>query len=56
MLDMKRVAVVGCGAAGLVSAKYLRDAGFLVRVFEEADSVGGVWVYSDDTDDSLKKV
>jgi len=41
-----RVAVVGAGIAGLVTAKVLRDDGFDVVVFEKGPAVGGVWLES----------
>lgn len=40
-LMKKRVAVVGAGAAGLMAALDLREAGHDVRVFESRDRVGG---------------
>ncbi|KAL1131045.1 hypothetical protein AAG570_012282 [Ranatra chinensis] len=47
------VAVIGCGAAGLVSAKHLSNAeGFTCDVFEKSDRVGGIWVYSEIESDS----
>src|SRR5580704_19302480 len=38
-----RVAVVGAGVAGLVTAKVLRQAGQSVVVYDKAPDVGGVW-------------
>ncbi|KAI3535416.1 dimethylaniline monooxygenase [Colletotrichum abscissum] len=52
MMKPIRVAVIGAGASGLVTAKYLRQArqyfGILdieVRIFEREDGVGGVYKY-----------
>ena len=39
----KRVAVIGAGMAGLVTAKELQEEGHEVVVFERGDSWGGVW-------------
>jgi dimethylaniline monooxygenase (N-oxide forming) len=38
-----RVAVVGAGVSGLVTARVLGACGFDVTVFEKCDDVGGVW-------------
>lgn len=38
-----RVAIVGAGFAGLVTAKVLSEFGHRVSVFERAPDVGGVW-------------
>ena len=45
-----RVAIVGAGAAGLCCARHLSKLlkSFEIRVFEQSQSVGGTWVYSDD--------
>ncbi len=40
------VAVIGAGAAGLVTARELQRAGHEVSVFEQADCIGGIWVYT----------
>ena len=39
----KRVAVIGAGAAGLASARWLLGAGFEIVVFERTAAVGGLW-------------
>lgn len=44
------VAVIGAGAAGLVTTRELLRAGLRVRVFERASTVGGVWVYTPQTE------
>ncbi|XP_071438870.1 senecionine N-oxygenase [Hetaerina americana] len=46
---MKRVAVVGAGAAGLAAAKNLREESdkFQFTVFEQTGNVGGTWVYTE---------
>ena len=38
-----RVAVIGAGPGGLVSAKHAIEAGFDVSVFEASDDLGGQW-------------
>eukprot|EP00051_Salpingoeca_urceolata_P016770 m.224849 g.224849 ORF g.224849 m.224849 type:complete len:272 (-) comp18777_c0_seq10:662-1477(-) len=49
MAATQRAAVIGAGAAGLVVARRLRDAGLAVTVFEQATRVGGTWAFTDDT-------
>lgn len=39
----RRVAVIGAGAAGLASARWMLDAGFETVVFERTQAVGGLW-------------
>jgi len=39
----RRVAVIGAGAAGLASARWMLDAGFETVVFERTLAVGGLW-------------
>ena len=46
-----RVAVIGAGAAGLVTAQELRLAGHGVTVFEQSDRLGGLWNYTDEVED-----
>ena len=43
---MTRIAVIGAGIAGLVSAKVLRQDGFDVTVFDKEPTIGGVWAPS----------
>ncbi|MEH6556626.1 MAG: FAD-dependent oxidoreductase [Oceanicoccus sp.] len=40
-----RIAVIGAGAAGLVTARELSRGGHDVTVFEQSKRVGGVWVF-----------
>ena len=40
-----RIAVIGAGAAGLVTARELSRSGHDVTVFEQSARVGGVWVF-----------
>ncbi|KAJ1458380.1 hypothetical protein M885DRAFT_98199 [Pelagophyceae sp. CCMP2097] len=39
----RTVCVIGAGAGGLVAAAEMRAAGLAVRVYEKADTVGGIW-------------
>ncbi|KAK8587902.1 hypothetical protein V6N13_086863 [Hibiscus sabdariffa] len=41
-----KVAVIGGGTAGLVTARELQREGHHVTVFEKADRVGGTWLYN----------
>ena len=50
---MSLQAVIGAGAAGLVTARELRDEGHEVVVFEQDGSIGGIWNYSEDVEDDL---
>lgn len=45
----KRVAVIGAGASGLCSAKYLLQSGFDVTVFEVGSQIGGMWCFNNDS-------
>lgn len=46
----KRVAVIGAGAAGLCALRHYssRPDDFSVVAFEQTDSAGGTWVYTDE--------
>lgn len=44
-----RVAIIGAGVTGLVSCKYGKEAGLDVVVFEQSKTIGGTWVYTEDT-------
>ncbi|KAL4363185.1 hypothetical protein GQ457_04G039600 [Hibiscus cannabinus] len=41
-----KVAVIGAGPAGLVTARELQREGHHVTVFEKANRVGGIWLYN----------
>lgn len=45
-----RVAVIGAGAAGLVTADELLREGHLVTVFESGAQIGGTWIYTNQTE------
>ncbi|KAF8309282.1 FAD/NAD(P)-binding domain-containing protein [Clavulina sp. PMI_390] len=45
--EIRRVAVIGAGPAGLVFASTLIEHGFEVRMFERAPNPGGIWHYTD---------
>ena len=42
---INHVAVIGAGAAGLICAHELLQAGFKVTIVEKSEDVGGLWVY-----------
>jgi len=42
-MGVRTVAVIGAGAAGLASARWLLDAGLETVVFERTGAVGGIW-------------
>ena len=44
----KDVAIIGAGACGLANAKYLREAGFRVTLYEIGSKIGGMWCYRND--------
>lgn len=46
-MTVRRVAVIGAGASGLVSAKWLAAAGLEPTVLERSDRLGGVWTYDE---------
>lgn len=42
-----KVAVIGAGTAGICAAKHALSHGCSVTVYEQAQKVGGTWVYTD---------
>eukprot|EP01032_Pedospumella_encystans_P011056 gene11056-12889_t len=47
LFEGKKVAIIGAGAAGLVSAAILLQNGFDVTVYEKSTNLGGVWNYAE---------
>ena len=45
---MRKVAVIGAGAAGLCAAKHLLGQGIAVVVYELGSRLGGLWIYDND--------
>lgn len=45
----KRMAVIGAGACGLATTKYMVEAGFDVTLFEKGTQIGGLWCYQNDS-------
>ncbi|KAL4937216.1 hypothetical protein BDV06DRAFT_232720 [Aspergillus oleicola] len=45
--QIRRVAVIGAGISGVVSAAHLLQAGIEVMVFERGHAAGGVWLYDE---------
>lgn len=41
--EVKRIAIIGAGVAGLQACKVLKGAGYDCTIFERASEVGGVW-------------
>ncbi|KAF7594618.1 hypothetical protein BBP40_008708 [Aspergillus hancockii] len=44
---IRKVAIIGAGISGVVSAGHLLNAGFHVTVFERNKAAGGVWLYDE---------
>ncbi len=42
-----KVAVIGAGTAGMCAAKHIVAQGHSVIVYEQAQTVGGTWIYTD---------
>ncbi|KAL4927981.1 major facilitator superfamily domain-containing protein [Aspergillus undulatus] len=45
--QIRRVAVIGAGISGVVSAAHLLQTGIEVTVFERSHAAGGVWLYDE---------
>ncbi|CAN1333360.1 Flavin-containing monooxygenase FMO GS-OX-like 3 [Linum perenne] len=49
-MTTRSVAVIGAGAAGLAAARELRREGHKVVIFEKSNQVGGIWVYTPESE------
>lgn len=51
-MTKKSVGIIGCGASGLAALKNFaaEDSQFNCVAFEQTNSIGGTWVYTDDID------
>ncbi|XP_037049486.1 senecionine N-oxygenase-like isoform X1 [Bradysia coprophila] len=47
-MSVSNVAVIGAGTSGLCAAKHCLQQGFQVTVYEQNDTIGGIWYYTDD--------
>ncbi|XP_019244938.1 PREDICTED: flavin-containing monooxygenase FMO GS-OX5-like isoform X2 [Nicotiana attenuata] len=50
MAESRKVAVIGAGVAGLVTARELQRSGHKVTVFEKSAQLGGTWAYNPKTE------
>lgn len=46
---MKKIAIIGAGRAGLVSAKYALENGLEPTIFEQTSQIGGLWSRGNET-------
>ena len=37
------VVIIGAGASGIITAKWMKEAGYKVLVLERTNVIGGVW-------------
>lgn len=44
-----KVAIIGAGCTGLVSARYCLKNNFQCDVYEQTDKIGGIWNYMEKT-------
>lgn len=49
MSSILNVAVIGAGTSGLAATKHALQQGFKVTVFEQTETIGGTWWYTDRT-------
>lgn len=47
-MSVSKIAVIGAGTSGLCAAKHCLQHGFQVTVYEQNDTIGGIWYYTDD--------
>jgi cation diffusion facilitator CzcD-associated flavoprotein CzcO len=44
-----KVAIIGAGASGLCAARYFKEAGFDVTIYEVGTQIGGLWCFGNDS-------
>lgn len=49
MKNKSSCAIIGAGPSGLCAAKHALAHGYNVTVYEQANQVGGTWIYTDRT-------
>lgn len=47
-MSISNIAVIGAGLSGLCAAKHSLQEGFKVTIYEQNDTIGGIWYYTDD--------
>lgn len=47
-MSILNIAVIGAGTSGLCAAKHSLQQGFKVTVYEQNNTIGGIWYYTDD--------
>ena len=52
-MNPKRVAILGAGASGLVAMKCCVDEGLVPVCFEKTSEIGGLWNYTETSDEGL---
>lgn len=47
ILGNMKIAIIGAGCAGLVSARYCLKHNLICDLYEQTDKIGGVWNYNE---------
>ena len=49
----RKVAIIGGGASGMISARILQDCGFAVTLYEQGSHLGGLWHYNENPEQGV---